>query len=390
MRKSTARKILNVQGWKAFSSPELSRQYSLLARNADNLEELILISSAYIKLQKNIPQLYEDLSARLRIQRELKGYFRNVEEEYSSYVNDLKQDLQSSINATIDRTRRTSELKRVVRHDVANKLRSMSINLSEYLQHLDQNITLDKRYSIENIFYPMYKDRQAKWLRSFYKSRIFISEVVVLIVTTTLSHLAEIYTVFPRFEHYLSTHFPEFASWLSNVSAGITVFFWNLFLGSLGLALSMMIVRYFSLGPKWQLITPRFSIQGIRELVSEEAGKIQFTDKDIAKGGVLASILLIPIEPVVTAVIAVVTGLIALIFGKSFDETKREAKERIWGRIRDGFNEINHCVKRWLRISERAAYNAMMKSVVKNCNRLSGHLINSRAKKQYIQVESSY
>lgn len=372
MKISEARKILGIE--RDLPPQELSILYSNLIRNAFDVKEVIAISTAYILVQRDSPQLHSDLSNVFQVEDELKAYFAQAKEEYSYHVTDIKTSLKSDIERMIDNTRQTHVLKQVVEKDVADAIRYSSSNVSLYLRSLDERLTMNERYSLARIFYPLYKERQAKWLRRFYASRIFKIEILFLILTTTLNHIFTILNIFPSVTKYISAKFPKLVPLLSILSSQVSQYFWDIFTGSLGIAAVAMVIRYWYLGPDHQLITPRLSAQGIRELTGAEAGKITLSDLDMFKRGGIAALAGLVFDPTfIFSTIAATIAMIILIFGESFREKKRKAKESIWEKIRLAFDEVDRSVMTWFAISERIAHRAMIESIVKNCLKLSVH-----------------
>lgn len=387
MRISTAKakKILGIE--KDLSPKELSILYSNLVRDARDINEVVIISTAYILLQQDSARLNSDLDIVFHINEELKNYFSQARKEYFAYTGGIKSNLKYTIERMIDNTRQTDELREVVKKDVANELQYSTTNLSLYLRGLDERITMDERYSLVRIFYPLYKERQAKWLRRFYASRIFQIEIVFLVLTTTITYIFSFLNIIPGLTKYLSTNFPDVVPFLSILSSQVSLYFWEILTGISGILFLGMVIRYWQLGPDHQLITPRLSAQGIRELVGEEAGKIKLSDLDLTKRGGMAVLATFAFDPtfVLPTIAAVITAVIYFL-SSSFREQKQKAKEQIGEKINLGFNEVDHSVTQWFTTSEQIARHAMRKSVIENCKRLSGDLIRFKPKRFYRQA----
>ena len=369
---SEAKRILGIES--DASPEELSTLYRSLAQDAMDVKELIAISTAYIQIQKDASRIDFDLSSTFHVTETLKTYFNQTRQEYSTHTTKIKNDLKSTIENKIDYTDQTDELRYVVENDIPTEVQYSVTYLSQYLKDLDERITTDQRYSLARIFYPLYRERQRQWLKRFYASPLFQLEILFIVVITTITNIAGVLKIFPNLVKYLSTNFPDVIPFLSILSSQVSPYLWEIILGVSSTLLFAMLTRYWHLGPNHQLIPPRLSTQGIREMATRESGKISLSKLDVMKRGGIGALAFLAFDPTfVLSITASAVALIVSIFRDSFKKEKEKAKNSIWQEINRGFHELDTSIYYWFVVSERTASNAMTKSIAENCAKLSNH-----------------
>lgn len=381
MKRSAARQILQVSYSESHSSSSLSHKYSQLAASARDIEELILISAAYKKLQKDTNRFYQDLDIQLDIKSQIRNFFNVVRREYHSFSFGTWLDLKSEIEGKINQAHGTWGVRRAIKWSIPEKLQGAANRFCDYLENLDEKITIGDENSIKNVFFPLYKERRKRWIKNIYRDKIIILQGGLLLLTTVLSQV-RMSVLFPGLLKFLDQNFPDFARTLEELPSLLSNSFRDIFWSIIGIVIIHIGKKYIRLRPERQFISPRFSNQGIKEFTTREAINVPFSKMDIVMIGFLIAIAILLLFSTKAGVVgAFVALLTAYLFARSFSnirEIKKKVINSLLGITKEGFNEVDDKVAQWIDDSEDVAYEAMMTCLKENCVKISNHLIKTK------------
>ncbi|MBC6992932.1 DnaJ domain-containing protein [Neolewinella lacunae] len=363
---ATARKILNVSQESSFDDIRLryramSKKYHPdNPRTGDN-NTFLTVSAAYTILQagelgiSRKEDIKDDMEQALSVRDDIEAYLEEVEDKYEIFKEDLKIHTLEAIRKKINSATGTSNLKKIIKKDIADILTDTKIRLKHHLKELEDSVKRDNSDFLFRLFKDMYVERQKYWLLTLYKNPVFVGEVTGVVTTFLIKELPAIREAYPDLVAVFSI--------------------WWLPLAIIALGSFILLVQFYMLNPKTQFVPPSFSLGGLHQLVTGKSENVGSTAGEIATGGaVMGALAGSLVLPGVGTLIGGVLGSLFGLGGKSLQQIKDEIYNGIEEDIESMFDQLDSIIKEWCKDSKNRISKAAFESFHRNVVNISGFL----------------